>query len=202
MGIKIVNGLIEHEDDVALNETIENSTPAFESDFLNIDAVDITLANGKKRVHQVLRHPGAVGIVALNNKGEILLVRQYRTALERVTVEIPAGKIDLGESPEDAARRELSEETGYSAKKCERLGTFATAAGYSDELIHLFMATDLKAGKPHLDEDEFVSAEWVPLQVLINSVLDARIEDSKTAIAALLMDSLQHILVDINRLEE
>lgn len=196
MGIKVVDGLIEQEDDVSLNETIKNSSPAFESDFLNIDAVDITLPNGKDKVHQVLRHPGAVGIVALNEKSEILLVRQYRTALERVTVEIPAGKIDLGEDPLDAAKRELSEETGYSAGRCECLGTFATAAGYADEIIHLFLATNLEAGTQHLDEDEFVEAEWLPLQVLINSVLDARIEDSKTAIAALLMDSLQHRLGD------
>ena len=154
----------------------------------------VRLPNGAEHVHQVLRHPGAVGIIAVNEQAEILLVRQYRTALERVTLEIPAGKLDFGEDPAHAAVRELSEETGYMPGKCESLGRFAPAAGYSDEIVWLFLATELERGQAHPDPDEFVEAEWVPLSVLVDSVLDARIEDSKTMIAALLMDALQHRL--------
>ena len=119
-------------------------------------------------------------------------MHQYRTALERVTIEIPAGKLDPGEDPAEAAARELSEETGYHAGRMEYLVPIATAAGYSDEIIHLFMAAELTPGEAHPDDDEFVASEWVPLDTLIDSVLDGRIEDSKTVIGALICDSLRH----------
>ncbi len=186
--------LIEHRDEPGLEEIILDSRRAYDGGFLKVDAVDVELPNGKHKVHEVIRHPGAVCVIALDGNERILLVRQYRTALERMTVEVPAGKIDVGEDPEDAVRRELSEETGYVAGKVRRLASIATAAGYSDEIIHLYMATELSRGQAHPDEDEFVSAEWVDLECLIDSVLDGRIEDSKTVVAALICDALRHRL--------
>ena len=89
-------GLIVPEDDPVLNETILDSQPVYQGSFLRVDRVDLTVANGVPKVHEVVRHPGAVAIAALDDDGRILLVRQYRTALERVTVEIPAGKLERG----------------------------------------------------------------------------------------------------------
>ena len=178
--------------DELLEEKILDSAPAVKGGFLQVDAVQIELPNGNQTVHEVVRHPGAVAVVALNNMGEVLLVRQYRTALERVTLEIPAGKLERGEDPLLAVKRELEEETGYSAERFDYLMPVAVAAGYSDEIIHLYMATGLMAGAAHPDEDEFVAAEWVALDTLVDSVLDGRIEDSKTVIAALICDAMRH----------
>ena len=91
----------------------------------------------------------------------------------------------------DAVRRELAEETGYVAGEIRRLASIAVAVGYSDEIIHLYLATDLEPGPAHPDEDEFIAAEWVGVESLIDSVLDGRIEDSKTVIAALICDALR-----------
>lgn len=189
-----MGSLIEHTDATGLEETILDSRRVFDGGFLKVDAVDVELPNGNTKVHEVIRHPGAVCVIALDDDERILLVRQYRTALERVTVEVPAGKLDAGEDPEDAVRRELSEETGYDAGNVRRLASIAPAAGYSDEIIHLYMATDLTRGEAHPDEDEFISAQWVDLECLIDSVLDGRIEDSKTVIAALICDALRQRL--------
>lgn len=183
--------LIEHFEDPALSERILGSTRSFEGRLVKVDSVDIELPNGHRTTHEVIRHPGAVCIIALDHDGRMLVVHQYRTALERMTVEVPAGKIDPGEDPEDAVRRELAEETGYIAGDVRRLASIAVAVGYSDEVIHLYMATDLEPGSAHPDDDEFVVAEWVGVESLIDSVLDGRIEDSKTIIAALICDALR-----------
>ena len=183
--------LIEHFEDPSISERILSSTRSFEGRLLKVDSVDIELPNGHRTTHEVVRHPGAVCVVALDDQGRVLVVRQYRTALERGTVEVPAGKLDPGEDPEDAVRRELAEETGYVAGEIRRLASIAVAVGYSDEIIHLYLATDLEPGSAHPDEDEFIAAEWVGVESLIDSVLDGRIEDSKTVIAALICDALR-----------
>ena len=180
--------------DAALAETIVDSRTAWQGSYLTVEEVDIDLADGSSAVHEVVRHPGAVGIIALDGEGRILLVRQYRTALERITREIPAGKISPGEDAETCAIRELAEETGYEAKTIRYLMPVAVAPGYSDEIIHLYMATDLVRGEAHPDPDEFVAAEWVDLGELIDDVLDGRIEDSKTIIAAFACDAISRRL--------
>lgn len=182
--------LIDHLEEPGLAEVIRGTSRAFDGHFLKVDAVHIELPNGHHTVHEVIRHPGAVGIIALDMEGRILLVHQYRTALERMTVEIPAGKIDPGEDPLETAKRELAEETGYIAGDIRKLANIAVAVGYSDEMIQLFIATELKPGYAHPDEDEFVVSEWVDIGTLIDSVLDGRIEDSKTVIAALICDAV------------
>ena len=172
-----------------LNETILSSETVFEGDIFNVDHVDVLVADGSPATRDIIRHSGAVGIIALDGKGNILIVRQYRTSLERITAEIPAGRLEPGEDPLECATRELSEETGYNAEHIEYVGAIASAAGYSDELVHIVYAHGLTPGKAHPDEDEFVASEWVNIDDIVDAVLSGEIEDSKTMVAALMADA-------------
>lgn len=159
-----------------------------------VNRLHVRLPSQEMQDRDVVRHPGAVAVVALTDDGNIVLVRQWRSALGRITLEIPAGKLEAGEDAERAAARELLEETGVVPKKLEHLTSIAPAPGYSDELIHLYMATQLEFRSAQPDEDEFVHMELVPLSRLIDEVLDGRIEDAKTIIAALVCDAVSHRL--------
>ena len=152
------------------------------------------LASGRCSVRDVVRHPGAVAVVALTEMGKIALVRQYRTSLDRVTVEIPAGKLEPGEDPLDCAKRELKEETGFAAGKIAYLTTIASSAGFTDELIHLYLATQLSFEGAEPDEDEFLNVELVPVGELVDAVLDGKIQDAKTVVGALACDVMAHRL--------
>ena len=160
----------------------------------NVNRLRVKLPNGREAVRDVVRHPGAVAIVALTDDGRICLVRQYRTALARVTVEIPAGKLDPGEDPLTCAKRELREETGMVAEQMAFLTTIATSDGFTDELIHIYMATGLTFAMSKPDDDEFINVDLVPLSELIDAVLDGRIEDCKTVTGALICDAVSHRL--------
>ena len=142
----------------------------------------------------MVRHPGAVAVVALTEDGRICLVRQFRTALDRVTVEIPAGKLEPGEDPLECAHRELLEETGMVAERMAFLTTIATSDGFCDELIHIYMATGLEFSKSCPDVDEFINVDLVELTDLVDAVLDGRIEDAKTVVGALICDAVAHRL--------
>ncbi|HIZ18079.1 MAG TPA: NUDIX hydrolase [Candidatus Olsenella stercoravium] len=161
----------------------------------NVDRLRVELPDGRVAIRDVVRHPGAVAVVALTEDGRICLVRQYRTALGRVTVEIPAGKLAPGEDPLECATRELLEETGMSAEKVAFLTTIATSDGFCDELIHIYMATGLTFSRSEPDADEFINVDLVPLEELVDAVLDGRIEDAKTVVGALICDSVMHRLV-------
>ena len=152
------------------------------------------LPNGRVSRRDVVRHHGAVAIVALTESGKIALVRQYRTALDRVTVEIPAGKLEPGEDPLDCAKRELKEETGFVAGRIAYLTTIASSCGFSDELIHLYLATQLSFEGATPDEDEFLNVDLVDVQELVDAVLDGKIEDAKTVVGALACDVMAHRL--------
>lgn len=160
----------------------------------NVNRLRVQLPNGQEALRDVVRHPGAVAIVALTDDGRICLVRQYRTSLARVTVEIPAGKLDPGENPLTCAKRELLEETGMEAEKMAFLTTIATSDGFTDELIHIYMATGLHFAESCPDADEFINVDLVPLSELIDAVLDGRIEDCKTVTGALICDAISHRL--------
>lgn len=173
-----------------LTEEIIDSHIAWRGDFLAVEDLSVRLPNGKLGHRDVLRHPGAVAVIALTDDGKLVLVHQYRTALEQVTVEIPAGKLEPGEDPAAAAARELAEETGYYAARMAYLGPIAPAAGYCDEMVHLYMAMGLTFEGACPDEDEFVQVDLIDLDDMVDMVLDGKVIDSKTVIGVLLCDAI------------
>lgn len=176
--------------DASLHERIEREETVYEGLVFDVHRLEVTLPDGRCARRDVLRHPGAVAVVALTDDGRICLVRQYRAALDRVTVEIPAGKLSPGEDPLEGARRELLEETGATAGRMAYLTTLATCVGFGDELIHLYMATGLSFGRSDPDDDEFIDVDVVALDELVAAVLDGRVEDAKTVVGALVCDAV------------
>ncbi|GLC87221.1 NUDIX domain-containing protein [Lysinibacillus piscis] len=163
------------------------TTPIYDGKVIKLQVDDVTLPDGKIAKREIVKHPGAVAIIAITEEGKLVLVEQYRKALERSIIEIPAGKIEAGEEPIVTARRELEEETGYGAKHFTYLQSFATSPGFADEIIHLFVAKDLYQleQKAALDEDEFVELLEITLEEAQQMVAEERIYDAKTAFAVL-----------------
>ena len=180
-------------------EKTTKTTPIYDGKIVKLQVDDVILPNGQVAKREIIKHPGAVAVIAVTDEGKLVLVEQYRKALERSIVEIPAGKLEPGEEPAMTARRELEEETGYGAHSLTYLQTFATSPGFADEIIHLYVAKDLYIidNKAALDEDEFVELLEVSLEEAQSMVGDRRIFDAKTAFAVLwlatyLENNLQH----------
>lgn len=141
----------------------------------------VKVPNGNIVKWDFIGHKGAAAVVAVNDEGKILMVRQYRNALDRETLEIPAGGLESVEEPTDtAAARELEEETGYKAGKLELLMTLRTTVAFCNEKIDVYVATDLKPSRQHLDEDEFINVEAWDIEELAQMVYDCKIQDGKT----------------------
>lgn len=149
---------------------------------LRVDTVE--LPNGKTALREVVEHRPAVAIVAVEGD-KVLLVRQFRKAVEGEMLEVPAGVMDKDEEPESCARRELEEETGYVAQRVERLGGFYPCPGYSGEYIHLYLATGLRATKQNADDDEFIEPRWVSLSQIPGLIASGEICDGKSIIGLL-----------------
>lgn len=172
--------------DLILKETRISGETVFEGKILSVCRDIVTLPNGRTATRELVRHRGAVGVIALTDKDEVLIVRQYRYPISRVMAEIPAGKLEATDTDIlEAAKRELEEETGYRAEKYISLGSIFPAAAYTEEEVGLFLATGLKEGREHPDEDEFLEQDKIPLETLVNLVLTDKIQDSKTQIAVL-----------------
>lgn len=141
---------------------------------------------GNTAVWDFIYHKGAAAVVAVTKEGKLLLVRQYRNALERYTLELPAGAVDYAEEPkEECAARELEEETGYKAGKIEWLMNMNTDVAFCNELIGIYLATDLVRTKQHLDEDEYLNVEEHELDEVIDMIFTGKIADAKTSAAIL-----------------
>ncbi len=169
-----------------LREIQIHSEDIFDGIILNVKRDTVRLPNGGTATREVIRHIGAVCVIPVTEDGQVIVERQYRYPYDTVITEIPAGKLDSrGEDPLEAAKRELREETGFTADSWTELGGFYPAAAYSDEYITMYMAQDLHQGKQDLDPDEFLDVEKVPLDDLVEDVMAGRIPDSKTQTAIL-----------------
>ena len=169
-----------------LTERKTDSQEIFDGVVVHLFKDTVELPNGKPATREVIRHVGAVGIVPLTDDGKVIMERQFRYPLNRVITEIPAGKLDsFTEDRLSAAKRELEEETGYTAKEWTVLGDYYPAAAYCDERITIYLARGLELGTRHLDEDEFLNFEAVPLTQLVEEVMAGRITDGKTQVAIL-----------------
>lgn len=158
----------------------------FDGRILHLYRDDVTLPNGQPADRELIRHIGAVCVIPVTDDGLVVMERQYRYPMDEVLLEIPAGKLDSRqESHEAAARRELQEETGYTARELIPLGKFYPACAYSDETIWMYLAKGLEPGPEHRDDDEFLDVALIPLAQLVRQVLAGEIPDAKTQIAIL-----------------
>jgi ADP-ribose pyrophosphatase len=146
----------------------------------------VALPNGRSVLLDLLKHPGAAAVVPLLDDERVLLIRQYRFATGGYLLEVPAGKLDAGEAPESCAARELEEETGYRAERVEKLGAMWPSPGFTDEMIHLFVASGLRPATQRLEADEIIELVPMPFDEAIRRVHAGEIQDAKTAMALLL----------------
>ena len=176
------------DNDKNLVEKKISSEAVFDGVLLHVRKDNVELPNGHESVREWTEHPGASAVIPLLPDNQIILVRQFRYAVGKVTLEVPAGKLDkVGEDPLECAKRELSEETGYTAGKIWKLTTIATTVGFSNEYIHLYAASDLTAGAIHPDSDEFINVVKVPLTAALQMVESGKIFDAKSAVSILLL---------------
>lgn len=164
-----------------MQEKIISTESIYEGRVVHLVVHDVLLPGGGHSKREIIRHPGAVALVAFDADNNVLLVRQFRMAANRVMLEIPAGTLEKGEAPEACAIRELQEETGYKPGQIESLGGIYTAPGYTTEFIHLFMATDLTASVLAADDDENIEVVRVPLLEAIALIERGEIADGKSS---------------------
>ncbi len=157
----------------------------FRGRIINLRVDEAKLPDGTTAAREVVEHPGGVCVAALTEDDCLLMVRQFRYPYGEILTEIPAGKRDPGEEPLTTGKRELKEETGYSAENYTFLGKLYPSPGYVDEIIFMYLATGLTAGEVCPDEDEFVEVIRLPLQEAVEKVLSGELTDAKTQAAVL-----------------
>ncbi|EES72253.1 nudix-type nucleoside diphosphatase, YffH/AdpP family [Paenibacillus sp. oral taxon 786 str. D14] len=165
-----------------LKETTVSTEPVFQGRVISLQIDTVKLPDGTTATREIVKHPGAVAVLAVH-EGRLLLVDQYRQAMGRCELEIPAGKLELGEDPAEAAVRELQEETGYRCDKLTHLHSFYTSPGFADEIIHLYLAEQLSPGEMSPDVDEFLEVQEVTLEEALGLIAEGRIADAKTIMA-------------------
>ena len=168
-----------------LTEHTLSSEVVYDGRLLHVRRDKVRLPDGGVTDREYVRHPGAVVIIAVLEQGELLMERQFRYPLGRDMIELPAGKIDAGEPPAETARRELLEETGYTASEWRHLATMHLAIGYSNERIEIFLARGLTRKEAKLDDEEFLEVFTLPLATALQWVREGKITDAKTLSALL-----------------
>lgn len=169
-----------------LTEKQVSSELIYDGKVVHLYKDEIELPDGKSGMREYIKHIGAACVVPVTDDGRVIVVRQYRYPFSAVLTEIPAGKLDSkDEDPLEAVKRELREETGASAEKLVPLGEYYPTCAYSDEVIHMYLASGLSFGERDLDEDEFINVEAVPMEELVRDIMDGKIKDGKTQAAVL-----------------
>lgn len=161
-----------------------SSEYVFKGKVIDVKRDDILVSNGHKSIREVVEHSGGVVILAIKDN-KILTVKQYRYPISNTSLELPAGKLEKGENPDFAAKRELEEETGFVAKNWTSLGYIYTSPGFCDEKLHLYLAQDLTFKKENPDEDEILENDRYTIQELLEMIDNGTINDSKTLCAIL-----------------
>ncbi|MDD2494296.1 MAG: NUDIX hydrolase [Tissierellia bacterium] len=167
------------------SEITVKSEKIFEGKILNLRIDTVELENQKYAKREIVEHKGASAILAINDNDEIVLVKQYRKAVEECLYELPAGLLNVAEEPVECALRELKEETGYEAEEIIKIFEFYSSPGFSNEKITLFKATNLKQGQTKFDEDEFIEISHFKKEEARKLLETGRITDSKTLIGLL-----------------
>jgi ADP-ribose pyrophosphatase len=176
--------------DTHLKETKIDGEVVYDGRFLKVQRDRIQLPDGKVTDREYIKHPGAVVILPLFDDGSVLLERQFRYPLDRVFIEFPAGKIDPDEDPLDCAKRELQEETGYTAKDWKFVCTIHNAIAYSDEHLDIYLASGLTAGERKLDDGEFLETFKSTVPEMLSWVREGKITDVKTVIGTFWLEKI------------
>ncbi|MGM0502210.1 MAG: NUDIX hydrolase [Bacillota bacterium] len=173
-----------------VEETIESKT-IFNGKVVKLDVKEVRLPNGKAALREIVNHQGGVAVIPYQN-GEITLIKQFRKAAEEVLYELPAGLLEVDENPQECAQRELKEETGYLASSLKKICDFYTSPGFSSELLHIYLATDLVEDQQEMDEDEFIELEKMSLTQAKEKLAAGEFKDAKTIIG------LQYLLTYVS----
>lgn len=187
------NGLCAECDDASkciladphLKEQKISSELIYEGRILRVTRDIVKLENGAETVREVVHHNGGACVVPLTDECEVMLVRQFRYPHSCETLEVPAGKLELGEDPMECAKRELEEEVGAKSEQLYSLGNFLPTPAYDKEITYMYLAQGLQFGAQHLDEGEFLDVVKMPLQKAVQMVMENKIPDGKTQIALL-----------------
>ena len=173
-----------------LKEKTMASQQVFDGRLLKVYRDEVELSDGGTSVREFVHHPGGVAAVAIDKDGSVYLERQFRYPYHKVVTEIPAGKLEPGEDPFDAIRRELREEIGASAARWDALGYIMPSVGYTDEMLYLFLARDLTFGERRLDQGEFLEPFKMPFTEALAQAAGGRLNDAKTVAALFRADRL------------
>jgi len=157
----------------------------YEGRIINVRVDTVELPNKKYSKREIVEHPGAVGIIPVTKDKKIILVKQFRKSVEEVLLEIPAGKIESQEDPYKCALRELEEETGFTADSVKKLSEFYTTPGFSNEVIHIYLAENLEVGSVNLDEDENIEIVKLSVEEVLDKIQIGEIKDAKTIVGIL-----------------
>ena len=171
-------------------ETTISEKQIYDGNIIKVGKLSVSLPNGKEATRDIVYHPGASVVVPMSDDGTLYMVKQFRKSIDKVSLELPAGKLDPGEEPQKCATRELKEETGLEAEEMCHLVSIHTTPGFCNEVIHMYLATGLKEGDSCADEDEFISSEKIKIDTLIKMVLNHEITDAKSIIGILLADKI------------